>query len=225
MHKLLPQDCVLCGVTAGSSMVCCDCLRTLPYHNLQACPRCALPTADGAICGRCLVKPPIFERAVAVFDYCYPLAELLHAFKYGGQFAVGKFLANALVERVQKERWPELIVPMPLYPSRLAERGFNQAAEIARGVSCATDLPFSLSTLVKIRDTAPQVGLPWKERRANVKGAFACKADFSGMRVAIVDDVMTTGASLDEAAKSIKQAGASEVVIWVVARTLPENSL
>jgi len=222
MQYLLPQDCLLCGVNAGGEMLCVPCLHALPYRDHLACPRCSLPTPTGGICGRCLTKPPPFDRAVAAFDYRYPVAELVHAFKYGSQLALGRFLSDKLVQRLQSESWPDLIVPMPLYPSRLAERGFNQAAELARWIADATGLSLSRSALIKTRDTLPQVGLPWRDREANVRGAFACDADLAGMRVAIIDDVMTTGASLGEAAKVIKQQGATEVAVWVVARTLSD---
>jgi len=168
------------------------------------------------------MTPPAFDRATAAFEYRYPLAEVLRAFKYGGKLALGQFLADALALRTQSERWPDFLVPMPLYSARLAQRGFNQAAEIARFLALATGLRLSLSTLMKIIDTRPQVDLPWKERRANVRGAFECDSNLSGARVVIVDDVMTTGASLHEAAKALKKRGAAEVSVWVVARALPD---
>jgi ComF family protein len=222
VQKLLHQDCVLCGIANGSAMVCASCEKVLPHRDQPSCPQCALSSLDGSICGRCLTKLPSFERAVTAFEYRYPLAEMLHAFKYQGSLALGRFLADALVERIQKERWPDVMLPMPLHPARLAERGFNQAAVLARFVAGDTGLPLSLSTLVKVRDTQPQVGLPWKERRANVKDAFGCETNLGGMRVAIIDDVMTTGASVNEAATLIKKRGAKEVSVWVVARTLTD---
>jgi ComF family protein len=219
---LMPHDCLLCGSASGQTLLCGACVRALPHHTQAACPRCALPTPDGEICGRCLAAAPAYDRTVAAFDYRYPLAEMLHAFKYGGQFAAGRFLAEALLARVQGERWPDVLFPMPLHPKRLQERGFNQAAEIARRLAIDTGLPISLDSLIKLRDTAPQASLPWKERQANVKGAFACIADVAGRRVVIVDDVMTTGTTLNEAAKALKKRGAAEVAVWVVARTLSE---
>lgn len=221
-RQLMPHDCLLCGMASGEALVCGECVRALPHHDQPACPRCALPTPDGEVCGRCLVTPPAYDRTVAAFDYRYPLAEILHAFKYGGQFAAGRFLAEALLARVQAERWPDVLIPMPLHATRLRERGFNQAAEVARRLAVETGLPLSLDILVKLRDTAPQASLPWKERQANVKGVFACGDDVAGRHLAIVDDVMTTGTTLNEAAKVLKKRGAVEVAVWVVARTLSE---
>ena len=222
MRILLPQDCLLCGSAADEAMICGACAAAWPYHDQPACPQCALPTPAGSRCGRCLAEPPAFDRAVAAFAYRYPLAEVLHAFKYGGRLALSRLLADALLARVQAERWPELILPMPLDSIRLRQRGFNQAAEIAKPLAIATGLPLALTLLTKIRATAPQMGLPWKDRQANVRGAFACAGgELRGKRVAIIDDVMTTGATLNEAAKVLKKRGAAaEVAVWVVARTL-----
>jgi ComF family protein len=222
VRRLLPQDCLFCGASSGAAMICDDCRRTLPYHDKPVCPQCASSTPTGGVCGRCLATPPAFDGAIAAFEYRYPLAEVLRAFKYGGKLALGQFLADALAARTQSERWPDFLVPMPLHSARLVQRGFNQAAEIARFLALATGLRLSLSTLLKIRDTRPQVDLPWKERRANVRGAFECDAELPGARVVIVDDVMTTGASLHEAAKALKKRGAVEVAVWVVARALPD---
>jgi ComF family protein len=222
VHALIPQDCALCGAECGAELICEQCQRALPYHDVPCCPQCALPTPDGGRCGRCLAHPPAFDRTRAAFDYRYPLAELVHAFKYGSNLALGKFLADALIGAVRAETWPDLMLPMPLHPARLKERGFNQAAEIARRVALATGTPLALDDLRKIRDTAAQVNLPWKERQANVRGAFVCETSLSGQRVVVVDDVMTTGATLGEAAKLLKKCGAASVDVWVVARTLPD---
>lgn len=221
-HYLMPHDCLLCGIATGEALICGDCFAALPHHDQPACPQCALPTPDGQLCGRCLNNSPAFDRAVAAFDYRYPLAEVLHNFKYAGQLALGRFLAETLLERVQHERWPDVLLPMPLHPARLRERGFNQAAEIAKRAALATALPLSFDLLAKVRDTAPQASLPWKDRQANMKGAFACTADITGKRIVLIDDVMTTGATLNEAAKALKKSGATDVAVWVVARTLPE---
>jgi ComF family protein len=113
----------------------------------------------------------------------------------------------------------DLIVPLPLHPARLAGRGFNQAAEIARALSRATGVTMDAQIARRVRNTAPQTALPWRERAANMRHAFACGRDLAGLRVAVVDDVMTTGATLQEFARTLKRCGAARVENWVVART------
>ncbi len=161
----------------------------------------------------------MFDCACAAFEYRYPVTELVHAFKYSGNFTAGSLLAASLADRLKTERMPEWIVPMPLHPTRLKERGFNQAAELGRRLSLVTGAELRLDILVKMRDTAPQASLPWRERQANVKGAFACRSAVAGRRIALVDDVMTTGATLREAAKIVRNAGAADISVWVAART------
>jgi len=214
----LPQQCLLC---AGSSRhaLCDACYAQLPWLTDARCPQCALPTTNGALCGGCLQHPPRFDRVVAACVYAYPLAELIRNYKYQGTLALAPLLAQTLATRTADTI--DLLVPLPLSRERLRERGFNQALEIARAISRATGVRLAPSICRRVRDSAPQAALPWNERRKNIRGAFACDADLTGQRVAVIDDVLTTGATLDEIAKTLKRAGAVEVQGWVVARTLP----
>lgn len=132
-------------------------------------------------------------------------------------------LADLLIAPVSAAALPDFIVPMPLHSSRLRERGFNQALEIARGVSKKTGIALLPAVCKRIKNTPSQTGLPWKAREKNVKGAFTCQADLAGRRIAILDDVMTTGATLNELAKVLRKSGAIHVSGWVVARTLPRD--
>jgi ComF family protein len=157
---------------------------------------------------------------MAAFSYTFPTNRLIQAFKYGGQLALGRFFADALTQRLSDETPPDLVLPLPLHANRLKERGFNQAAEIGRISARRHRLQFVPDLAVRIRDTAPQADLPLDQRRRNIRGAFACDRDLKDLRIAIVDDVMTSGASLNELAKVLKKQGASEVQNWVVARTL-----
>lgn len=144
---------------------------------------------------------------------------LIHAMKYERRLeiatALGVELADATVEAPRPDAW----LPVPLSRSRLRERGFNQSLEIAKALSQGGSVLDSRRT----RETAPQASLPWKERARNIRGAFACSTDLNERHVALVDDVMTTGATLNELARIIKEAGAKEVSCWVVARTLREG--
>ena len=219
LHRLLPQSCVLCGAESGDEQLCRPCAAELPRLPAGRCAVCALPLASGAVCGACLDRPPRYSSVAAPFSYAYPLDALIRAFKYGGRLAHCRFLGAALAGAATPG--VDAIVPMPLSPARLAERGFNQALEIARVVAHATGIPLLPLACRKVVDTPPQAALPWKERAKNVRRAFACDADLTGRRVAVVDDVLTTGATLNELARVLRKAGAVQVTGWVVARTLP----
>ena len=144
---------------------------------------------------------------------------LIHAYKYGGKLALARPLGEALSQHVARD--VDVIVPMPLARGRLAERGFNQALEIARVVASVAKIGILPAACRKVADTLPQAALPWKDRPKNVRRVFVCDADLEGKRVAVVDDVLTTGATLNEIARVLRKAGAASVRGWIVARTLP----
>jgi ComF family protein len=220
-HAALPQHCLLCNATASIQPLCNACYAELPWLPAARCPQCALPTHQGQLCGACLSQPPRFDATTAAFVYDWPLAPLIHHYKYGGNLALARFFARALATRITGA--VDLVVPMPLAPMRLRERGFNQALEIARAISRATGVALAATACRRVRDSAPQATLPWRERAKNIRGAFVCDTDLKGKRVAIVDDVMTTGATLNELARNLRQAGAIEIQGWVVARTLKQD--
>jgi ComF family protein len=173
---------------------------------------------DGT-CGECLSRPFAFDAAAAVFEYGFPVDRLIHRFKYAGDLAVGKWLALQLARRVRALPRPDLIVAPPLTPAKLRERGFNQALEIAKRVAPVLAVRCDIAGLAKVRETSPQPGLGRRERRANLRGAFRCDLELGGAHVALVDDVVTTGATGDILARALKKAGAERVSVWCVART------
>ncbi|MDR1661882.1 MAG: ComF family protein [Azoarcus sp.] len=216
LAALAAQDCCLCArPVAGGAPVCADCARELPRHAVQVCPRCALPTPGGEMCGRCLRKAPAFDTTVAVFGYVFPLDVLVQALKYRRRLALAGFFARAFDVLPEAD----LLMPMPLHPARLRERGFNQAAEIARPLARGAGLPLDLVGVARVRATPPQTSLAHDARFANLRGAFTARRRFDGLRVAVLDDVMTTGASLDALARCLKANGAAAVHSLVVART------
>ena len=215
----LPAGCVLCGAEACRQALCIDCEDALPRLPLERCVVCALPLASGNVCGACLDAPPAYDRVTATFAYAFPIDALVQAYKYGGRLTLAPLLASPLARDVDGA--VDAIVPMPLASARLRERGFNQAHELARVIGSVTGVPVLPRACRKVADTPPQAALPWKERARNVRRAFVCDADLRHRRVAIVDDVMTSGATLNELARTLKRAGAAEVTGWVVARTLP----
>jgi len=213
----LAQDCALCGAPSGDRVLCAGCCADLPALA-ESCPRCALPSPGGAACGACLAAPPHFDRTIAAWRYDFPCDRLVHRLKYRARLPIAGFLAETLAPRISSR--VDCVVPMPLHRERLAERGFNPAVEIARALVARTGGRLATGAARRVRHTAPQAELPLEERAANVRGAFACAPDLRGKRVAVVDDVMTTGTTLDELARELKAAGASMVENWVVARTL-----
>lgn len=221
MQTRLAQPCLLCATRCQGDLLCPACLNDLPRLPPSRCPTCALPTPLGEICGRCLKQPPAFTATRAVYRYAFPLDALLQHFKYGHELALAGFFAERLTETLTPADCPDLLLPMPLHPRRLQERGFNQATEIARRLADRLDIPLALQACSRQLDTPPQAALPLKARRDNIRGAFACDRDLAGKRIALVDDVMTSGASLGELARTVLRAGAREVQAWVIARTLP----
>ncbi len=222
----LPQRCELCVARTEGALLCAACASELPSVAM-ACPVCALPSTDGAVCGACLSNPPPYAAAVAALVYAFPVDRLLQRIKYGGRIALADWagatlaavVGDALAHRCADLR-PHWIVALPLAQARQRERGFNQAAEIASRVARATALPLR-APLARITGGPPQAELPWAERLRNVRGAFSARGDVRGARIAIVDDVMTTGATLAEASRALTGAGAERVECWVVARTMP----
>jgi ComF family protein len=213
------RDCALCGASDGNRLVCRPCEAGLARAG-HACGRCALPLpAPAARCGQCLRRPPPFDAAAAAFAYAFPTDRLLHRFKFAGDLAMGRWLAFALLDAVRSQPAPDLVIPTPLSRARLRGRGFNQAGEIAKVLAAALNIPVAVAGLTRRREDSPQTALDARERRRNLRGAFHCGLALHGLAVALVDDVMTTGATAHEAARALRAAGAARVSVWVVART------
>jgi ComF family protein len=211
------QDCELCGATSGRAFLCAGCAADLPLLP-EHCPRCALPSPGNAVCGACLWHASHFDATIALWRYEFPCDRMVQSLKYRARLALAGFFGARLASCAVLQA--QLIVPMPLHPSRLAGRGFNQALEIARALARRRAIPVATRMVRRVKNTSPQADLPYEKRAKNVRGAFACDLDLDGLTVAVVDDVMTTGATLDELARTLKRAGAARVENWVVARTV-----
>lgn len=215
----LPQRCLFCGAADPREGICGGCREDLPGSRAARCPACGNLSPAGEICGECLAQPPRFSRVSVAVSYRFPVDGAIQRLKYGADLNAVEPLAALLAERVDQEPRPDLVLAMPMAPQRLRERGFNQAQELARALSERLSLKLAPQLCRRTRHTAPQAALPWAERRRNIRGAFECEIDLAGAQVAVVDDVLTTGATLDELAGVLLGRGAAQVWGWVVART------
>lgn len=226
LNLLLKQTCFLCTNHNGGTLGLCDaCLNALPWHNAPQCPQCGL-ISDGSVCGSCLSSSPSFDASHALFTYDYPVDSLLQHYKYRGTLHLANTFASLLLQKQLSESRSkptiDLIMPMPMHATRLKQRGFNQALEISRLLGRHMNIRLDHQSCQRIKCSPPQASLPLKERIKNIRGAFHCQQNLQGLNIAMIDDVMTTGASMNELAKTLKQAGAAHVECWVIARTLPK---
>jgi ComF family protein len=231
---LLPAQCALCGI--GCPQVLCSPCRAQYLGQGRGqlrhrCRQCANPLADievAQLCGRCLRQRPAYDATVTAFDYAAPVDQLLLQLKFGARLALAPLLAELLHVAIQQQQeWqaPHLLCPVPLGPARLAERGFNQALEIARPLARLLDVPLQPRLALRVRETRAQSGVAPQERHANLAHAFAIAPEYApllqGCHVGIVDDVMSSGHTVNALAAACKRAGAARVSILVVARTPP----
>ncbi|MDX1381519.1 MAG: ComF family protein [Xanthomonadales bacterium] len=219
-ERLLQPACLVCGQRAGWPGWCAGCRADLPAAPAR-CPRCAssLPAAADQACGACLRRPPPWTCAVAAWCYAWPVDRLVQGLKFQRRPQVAVALAAGLAETLRSRggQRPLALVPVPLHRWRLAQRGYNQAHEIARALARQLDLPLRAGALRRTRHTAAQSGLAATQRRRNLAGAFRAAGRLPA-HVALVDDVMTPGSTLAVCTRTLLRAGARRVDVWVVAR-------
>lgn len=222
LRRLLAPRCAVCALERGDPL-CPGCAQDYFAGAEPRCTACAirLPASVGEQrCGACLRSPPRFDATVVLADYAPPVDGMIVALKFAGHLPLadvfGRLLARAAAGVLLDA---DAVCPVPLAFERQSARGFNQAREIARRVAADAGVPLRPELLLRTRQTAAQMDLSLDDRRRNVRGAFAARGDLAGMRLAVVDDVMTTGATLDEVAAALKAAGALRVTNLVVART------
>lgn len=214
-----PSACPLCGADSQHTALCLSCRKALPWLSALHCPRCALPTLDGKTCGQCLASPPTYDQVSAAFLYRDMMTELIPAAKFGAQWFLLPALAQLLQEKVSQHEKPDYLIALPLHAERLKERGFNQSQEIALTLAKALQIPLATHMLRRSRNTEHQAQLSEKARQRNMRGAFIASPAVHAKHIVVVDDVMTTGASIEAAARALKKAGARRVDAWVLART------
>lgn len=217
-QRLLPPRCLLCAGPGDGMDLCAACRAELPV-NAICCAHCALPLAyPAARCGACLRRAPAWDGAWAPYRYGWPLDRLESRFKFSAALAAGRVLGELWAGHALPVR-PDCIVPVPLHRARLRARGYNQALELARVLARRHHLPLRRDLLQRARATAAQTELDAAARRRNVRGVFALRDGVNRpAHVALVDDVMTTGATLSECARILKRAGVARVEAWALAR-------
>lgn len=220
------NQCLLCLQAAETRCLCPACLADLPWQG-HACAVCALPMptsaeSDTVVCAECRLTPPPWRQAQAVFHYRFPVDRLIAAFKYQHQLALTDLFADLLAARLTPDDAASVIVPVPLHPNRLRERGYDQTLLLAKALARLSGIPCHHTSLRRQRDTPMQKLLDREARRANLLDAFACddKA-LAGQHVLLIDDVLTTGATLSVLTEVLLNAGATTVQALVIARTLP----
>ena len=220
-HMLFSHACIVCEAES-KVLVCVRCeklVTALRVDKEKSCPVCAMPVQVNRVCGQCLSNKPSFDRTVSAFFYKPPIAHVISKYKYNAKLWTVKWLSEELLKVASDERRPDIIFPVPLSAFRIKERGYNQSWEIAKRLAKSLNCFAVPDGLIRIRDFQPQQQLSRRKRLLNPKGGFACHWDVVGKQVAVVDDVMTTGATVSEIANVLKKAGAAGVVVWVVART------
>ncbi len=243
IDRLLPSLCLLCQAKCqGAALLCQGCQYDLPYLQ-HGCYQCAEPLADnvsatkpGALthhssltdpgirrCGRCLRQPPAFDHCVAPLLYDFPVNRLIRNLKEQGDARAALCLASVFTHCLERDSsnspGPELLIPVPLHPRRLRQRGFNQAQAIAASLGRSLHIPLDNRAVTRVRDSPHQQGLGADARRHNLSNAFSVQGCFEGVHLALVDDVITTGSTLNAVAQQFKQAGARQVDAWCLART------
>ena len=239
---LFPARCIVCQGTVGhvstghgivghekpdhlSSDICANCIDEMP-RNEYGCPRCAVPLAreysSGVLCGRCIRQPPAFDYSYSLFRYEGTIVSLIHQLKFsqkiGHARSLGALLAEGSTEYAESNGIPDALLPVPLHSRRLRRRGFNQSAELARLLASRWSCPVLFDEIERGRKTESQTGLNAKQREKNIRGAFTQVSEITHDHVLIIDDVVTTGSTVNELARLLKKAGVKRVGVLSVAR-------
>ncbi|MBU2711980.1 ComF family protein [Zooshikella harenae] len=227
INHLIPIPCLLCGVTTSfECRICSPCQKNLPSFKV-ACQTCGLPvySANTYRCGHCIAKPTTINRTVCGFSYQFPVDKLILQFKYHQQLGIGETLSQLLAEKIQQQylddALPEQIIPVPMHPKRLASRGFNQAALISKQLSKQLSIPINTQSCQRVVETKPQEGLNANQRCKNLQHAFT-RTNTVSPHIAIVDDVITTGATINALVETLSSADVTRIDVWSLART-PAN--
>lgn len=233
LNTLLPIDCASCGVALTNdpvSFFCATCWGAIRPLRGPVCPRCgrpfsstvALQYSPNHLCGDCRSRPPAFTAARSLYPYDSSLRDAIHLVKYRGKVALTSGLADLMKGAWREIPGLELVIPVPLHPARLTEREFNQALLLADHLAGWLGVPISYNNLVRVRATAPQTDLTRAQRKKNLRRSFVLRhpREVAGKRILLLDDVFTTGTTVNECAKALRKAGSADVYVVTLARTL-----
>lgn len=212
--------CCLCGGTnPGDACICAGCDDDLP-HISTACDVCGIPLLENGICGYCLRHKHLADSIISAYSYRYPLTQLIRQGKYRGEIRVLNSLTYGLAEKIQStvQVMPEVMIPVPLHRWRVFNRGYNQSLEICRLLSRKLDIPYNPGIIYRHRSTPPMFDLSPAQRRRNIRDSFRLPEPVNYHSVAIIDDVVTSGATVNELARQLKRAGVRHVQAWSLAR-------
>ena len=226
----LPSSCSLCGSQNISVLDICEaCCADLPWIE-HACSICGHETdvSTGPICGQCLTRPPLYDHCFMPLRYQIPVNHFIISLKFRQKLHIARLLGQLFLHHLQIQQksglhltMPNALLPVPLHPRRIRQRGYNQALEISRHLGRQLNLPILTNTLFRSRHTPPQSNLPAEERRANIRGAFQCMPkNMPGKlprHIAVIDDVVTTGQTVNEITRVLRKAGVQEVSVWAIA--------
>jgi len=226
LSEIIPRHCLFClQKTQNAFDLCAACIADLSINN-HCCQRCALPLEHDSgqmiyMCGHCLSHRYYYDQVISPFGYVDDMAYLIKKLKYHQKIHYADLLAKLFIAQVKTMhnfQLPQIIMPIPMHQQRLKHRGYNQALELARIFSSYYQLPLNFSALIRSRYTHFQAEMSGSKRQQNVKNAFIIKKEIQYTHIALIDDVMTTGSTVNEVAKVLKQVGVKKVDIWTIAR-------
>ncbi len=232
----LPADCAACGAPLTSDPIplfCATCWNTIAPLRLARCSQCDRPLPSPVVltyspahrCHHCTVRPPAYVKAWTLYPYLPPLQDAICLFKYRGKVSLAKPLGRLMLDTLPTPLEADVVIPVPLHPTRLREREFNQSLLLADQVAKHADLPLSFTNLVRTVPSEPQSTLSRKERMKNLRRAFAVRRPemIAQKRILLIDDVFTTGTTVNECAKALRKAGAKAIFVLTLARTIESN--
>lgn len=221
-RKAVDHSCILCGQSADLPVELCTPCKKALLAPVRRCHHCGLELSFGEkTCEKCLTRPPVFDHCESVLGYTLEAGQLIRQLKYNQKTSVAHVMAYLLAEHLQSHRevLPEVIIPMPIHRNRLYRRGFNQTMEIAKYLGIILDIPVDYKCCQRTKQTESQTGLGTFGRRSNVRGVFRMLKDIDYKHAAILDDVVTTGATADELTRVLKSAGVKNIEVWCCVRT------